>query len=212
MDWVRWHRAYDVPDSYLARRLAMVQRRIRDWLDAQPAGRPRVVSLCAGEGRDLLGVLAGHPRGHDVDARLIELDPDNCAVARAAVERAGLDSVEVVLADASLSDACAGAVPADLVLACGIFGNVSDADVQNAIAALPSLCSHGAHVVWTRHRRAPDLTPSIRSWFQEAGFREVAFDAPDEFLFSVGMHRFTGAPAPFQPGVRLFRFVGFAAL
>jgi hypothetical protein len=141
MDWVRWHRAYDVPDSYLARRLAMVQRRIRDWLDAQPAGRPRVVSLCAGEGRDLLGVLAGHPRGHDVDARLIELDPDNCAVARAAVERAGLDSVEVVLADASLSDACAGAVPADLVLACGIFGNVSDADVQNAIAALPSLCS-----------------------------------------------------------------------
>jgi hypothetical protein len=84
--------------------------------------------------------------------------------------------------------------------------------VQNAIAALPSLCSHGAHVVWTRHRRAPDLTPSIRSWLQEAGFREVAFDAPDEFLFSVGVHRFTGEPAPVRPGLRLFRFVGFDAL
>jgi hypothetical protein len=33
-----------------------------------------VISLCAGQGRDLLGVLADHPRREDVRARLVELD------------------------------------------------------------------------------------------------------------------------------------------
>ncbi|GHD35622.1 hypothetical protein GCM10010335_31060 [Streptomyces galbus] len=30
--------------------------------------------MCAGQGRDLIGVLAGHPRRDDVRARLVELD------------------------------------------------------------------------------------------------------------------------------------------
>ena len=34
--------------------------------------------------------------------------------------------------DASTTSAYRGAVPADLVLACGIFGNVSDEDIQRA--------------------------------------------------------------------------------
>jgi hypothetical protein len=211
-DWADWHREYDRPGSYLAARLAVVQRRIRDWLAAAPPGPLRAVSLCAGEGRDLLGALAGHPRAPDVLARLVELDPRNAAAARAAVERAELAGIEVRAGDASTSDAWAGAVPADLVLACGIFGNVTEADVQGAIEALPSLCAPGATVVWTRHRRPPDCTPDIRRWFESAGFREVAFDAPEGFLFSVGTHRLDGPPAPFVPGRRLFTFVGFDTL
>lgn len=79
-------------------------------------------------------------------------------------------------ADAGITDACAGAVPAQIVVACGIFGNVSDGDIQATVAALPSLCAPAALVLWTRHRSPPDLTPAIRSWFGEAGFREEAFD------------------------------------
>ena len=56
--WQDWHRAYDDPDSPLARRLAIVQQCIADALDAAPPGPVRVISMCAGEGRDLLGVLA----------------------------------------------------------------------------------------------------------------------------------------------------------
>lgn len=89
-------------------------------------------------------------------------------------QAAGLDGVEVLQADAGITDACAGAVPAQIVAVCGIFGNITVSDIQAMVAALPSLCAPGALVLWTRHRRPPD--PAIRSWFGQAGFREEAFD------------------------------------
>ncbi len=81
-DWYAWHRDYDEPDTALARRLAAVQDQIRAALDAAPPGPLHAVSLCAGQGRDLIGVLARHPRRDDVTARLVELDPRNTAAAR----------------------------------------------------------------------------------------------------------------------------------
>ncbi len=86
------------------------------------------------------------------------------------------------------------AVPADLVLMAGVFGNISDADVRRTIGALPQLCAAGATVIWTRTRRAPDLTPTVRRWLRAAGFIEETFHAPDGVLFYVGVHRFTGVP------------------
>ncbi len=65
-DWREWHRDYDAPGSRLAQRLLVVQGLIRDAIDGLPPGPIRVVSACAGEGRDLLGVLADHPRAADV--------------------------------------------------------------------------------------------------------------------------------------------------
>jgi hypothetical protein len=46
---------------------------------------------------------------------------------------------------------------------------------MTTVLGMPTLCSPGATVVWTRHRREPDLTPTIREWFVEAGFIEEAF-------------------------------------
>ncbi|MEQ1787321.1 MAG: SAM-dependent methyltransferase, partial [Acidimicrobiales bacterium] len=67
-DWVAWHAPYDDPGSNLARRLRWVQRRIRLALDDALPGPIRVLSLCAGQGRDLLEVLPDHPRRGDVRA------------------------------------------------------------------------------------------------------------------------------------------------
>ena len=109
--------------------------------------------------------------------------------------------------DASNTDAYAGAVPAQVVQVCGVFGNISDADIRTTIHHLPELCAEGAQVIWTRGRFAPDLTPSIREWFREAGFREVAFLAIPTTTASVGVHRLTAAPRPFRRGVHLFSFL-----
>jgi hypothetical protein len=204
--WQRWHRDYDDPDSPLSRRLRVVQQRLREALDTCPSERIRLVSSCAGEGRDVAGVLAGHPRAADVTGRLVELDPVNVAAARASLSRAGADGCEVVEADAGTSDVYAGALPADVLLLCGIFGNVSDADVERTVRNARRLCAPGATVIWTRHRRPPDLTVDIRRWFAEERFDQVAFDAPDYAEFAVGTHRLVGAPAEFRPGVRLFTF------
>ncbi|MGB8650965.1 MAG: SAM-dependent methyltransferase, partial [Mycobacteriales bacterium] len=179
--WYDWHAPYDEPGSPLDRRLRIVQSQVAGWLRGRGRQQLRVVSACAGQGRDLLEVLGAAP---SVRARLVELDPDNVAAAERAARAAGLDGVQVVCADAGWTDAYAGAVPADLVLMCGVFGNISDDDVHRTVGLLPQLCAAGATVIWTRSRRAPDLTPSIRSWFGEVGFVEQAFEAPHDALFS----------------------------
>jgi hypothetical protein len=182
----------------------MLQGHVRDALDQCAPGPIRVVSVCAGQGHDLIGALDGHPRAADVTARLVELDASNCEQARA-VAREGVD---IACGDASNTAAYAGAVPAEIVLVNGVFGNISDAHIRNTIRLLPSLCAPGAIVTWTRHRRPPDLTEPIRSWFAEAGFEEVAFESPDGFIFGIGVNRLTRAPDPFVPGVTMFEFLG----
>src|SRR6204780_1971721 len=205
-DWVEWHRDYDDPGSLLSRRGELVEGHLRAELERAPAGDVRLISLCAGQGRDVIGVLTGHPRRDDVRARLVELDERNVALARQAAQVAGLHGVEVLQADAGITDACAGAVPAQIVVACGIFGNISDRDIQSTVAALPSLCGPGALVLWTRHRRPPDLTPATRAWCSAAGSREGAFDISLEVFRSVGAPRLTAEPATLTPGQRLFTF------
>jgi DinB superfamily len=207
-DWHEWHTAYDRHDSPLSRRLAVVQQCLSTALDMSPAGPIRIVSMCAGEGRDLLGVLEQHPRRADVQGRLVELDPELAARARSRAP-AGID---VLCADAGVASAYAGAVPADLVLVCGVFGNITDADMMRTIDLLPTLCAPRATVIWTRHRRPPDATPSVRQRFADTGFDEVAFHAPEETLYSVGVHRLVAPPRAFRDDTRLFEFVGYRAL
>lgn len=207
MDWRTWHDDYDHPGSTLARRLAVVRQQIRSVLDRSPAGPLRVISMCAGQGRDLLDVLADHPRRGDVRARLVELDPRNTAVA----EAAAVPGVEVVTADASLTDSYRGMVPADLVLACGVFGNITDADVERTVDTCSQLCGTGGTVIWTRHRGDPDLVPSICTWFEQRQFEREWLSEP-EAGFGVGVHRFRGEPRALADGFRMFTFVGSDAL
>jgi len=97
-------------------------------------------------------------------------------------------------------------VPAELVLLCGIFGNVSDADIKRTVEAMPQFCRTGGTVIWTRHREDPDLVPTICDWFEARGFERVWLSDRDAG-FGVGVHRFTGVPEPLVTGQSLFSFV-----
>jgi Putative methyltransferase len=194
-DWVAWHRDYDDPGSPLSKRLARVSWHLSRALDRAPAGQIRLVSLCAGQGRDVLGVLPDHPRRADVTAVLVEANPENADQARREAASAGLTGIQIRQADASLVATVADVLPADVLLLAGIFGNVSDADIERTVGAAGAICADGASVIWTRHRRPPDVTGRIRSWFAEGGFEEVAFEAVEgEFLTSVGVHRLARRP------------------
>ena len=208
-DWYDWHERYDDPGSGLARRLEMVRDRVRAALDQAPPGPFRAISVCAGQGTDLIGGLAGHPRRGDVTARLVELDPRNTEVARRLAAEAGLTGVEVVTGDASLASQYAGIAPADLVLVCGLLGNVTDADVEGMVGYCTQLCATGGTVIWTRARWEPDLTPQVCAWFEERGFDRVWLsDAGEPGGQRVGAHRFTGTPAPLERYAVMFTFVG----
>ncbi len=204
-----WHRGYDDPASSLSARLERVIWHLGQALHRAPAGRIRLVSLCAGQGHDVLTALAGHPRLDDVTALLVESNATNAALASEHAAAAGLSRVQVREADASLVAGFADALPADVLLLSGIFGNVSDADIKRTVEAAPALCADGGTVIWTRHRRPPDVTARMRAWFAANGFEEVAFDALDtDVLSGVGVHVLVRPPdrsAPYPLGP-LFRF------
>lgn len=207
-DWVRWHQQYDDPDSSLRVRLALVRWHLSAALDAARPGPLSLVSLCAGQGHDVFGVLPDHPRRADVTAVLIESDPFNAAAARQQATASGLsDSVEVREADASRPAVYADALPADILLLCGIFGNVADGDIRRTAMAAATLGRPGTTVIWTRHRRAPDLTPKLRAWFAAAGFEEIAFESPGTAtLTGVGVHRQRAPGSGPPPAGPLFTF------
>ena len=208
MDWLAWHAAYDDRSSALSARLRCVRSHLSDAVDRAPAGRIRLVSLCAGQGHDVIGVVPDHPRRDDVRAVLVEADARNVVLARRAAAVKGLPGAEVRQADAGLVAGFADVLPADVLLLCGIFGNVSDRDIRCTVDAAPALCRAGTTVIWTRHRGPPDLTPRIRAWFASAGFEEVAFDALESSaLTSVGVHRLGRGPAAGPPDGRLFTFL-----
>jgi hypothetical protein len=115
--------------------------------------------------------------------------------------------VQVRQADASRPEYFADALPVDVLLLCGIFGDVSQGDIERTAAAAPAMCAAGATVIWTRHRRPPDLTPRIRAWFTDVGFEEVAFDILDTTaLAAVGVGRRRRAARTGLPAGPLFAF------
>ena len=203
-DWRAWHADYD-SETPLRRRLEIVQRHIGVVLDSFKCSPLRVVSMCAGEGRDLLCALAVRER-RDVTGRLVELDPELASVARSRAQELGLPDLEVRVGDAGDTAAYAGAIPADLVLVCGVFGNISDADIERTVRALPMVAAPGATAIWTRYRDEPDITPRIRDWLAESGFENTAFDPVPDSPGSVGVALFRGQTAGFreQP---LFTFI-----
>jgi hypothetical protein len=191
-DWVGWHEGYTDPGSSLSRRRAVVQRELRTALDGVESGPIRLISMCAGDGGDVLPVLRSHPAGPRTGALLVELDPE---LAR----RAGTTPRDAGLTDAYLTHG-----RAHVLLACGVFGNISLEDASRTIAAIPGLTEQGATVIWTR---ATDDSHKIRALFDDdEHFDELSFIEPGDAPFRVGVHRITAvAPQP-AAGNRLFRF------
>jgi hypothetical protein len=87
---------------------------LRVELDSRP-GPVRIVSLCAGDGRDILGVLAEREDASRVSVTLVEVLPELVERARGAAAQVAAE-VEVVAADAGSSETYVGraTVPAEV--------------------------------------------------------------------------------------------------
>lgn len=204
LDWTAWHADYDM-DGPLRRRLEIVQRHIVAALSAIDRSPVRVISMCSGEARDLRGALAQVVR-RDLVGRLVELDPGLAERARRGLAELGVQDVEVFTGDAGNLAVYGPAAPADLVLECGVFGNISNEDIERTVRASPALCAPGATLIWTRHRRPPDLSDAIRAWYVESGFEEFAFEPVPDSEGSVGVARFVGQ-TPALADQHLFSFI-----
>jgi hypothetical protein len=205
-----------MPNSSLSRRLEVVRgelRRALGGLVRDMERRPQLISMCAGDGRDVLPVLADTENGSTVRALLVELDERLAVRARRTAERLHLHDVEVRTADAGVVESYVGYVPADVVMACGVFGNISRSHIERTITALPRLLADDGIVIWTRGRGDGDIDPSVsvRETFAAHGFDELSFTAPRDAKFRVGAHQLRAAPTAEPsdrsgPSARMFTF------
>ncbi|GAA3775543.1 hypothetical protein GCM10022225_74380 [Plantactinospora mayteni] len=169
----------------------------------------RVVSVCAGQGNDLVGVLTRRSDAYRVHAALIEKDPRNVSAAREGAATAGLDGITIMCADAGDFAAYRTAVPPTWSFSLPYWAT-SATRIRATIAPLSRPCAPGATVVWTRRRRDPDCPRQSGAGspgWAWVGFTERAFDAPPDALFSVGVHLFHGQPESPPPSGRIFTFV-----
>jgi amino acid adenylation domain-containing protein len=215
MNWNEWHKHYDGLQP-LQERLRIVREQIVGALDEFRPGPIQIVSICAGDGRDLIGALHNHPRRKDVAALLLDNNAESIARGKAAAEEIGLGNLlRFVEADATLAKNYLDAVPADLVLLSGFLGHLRHADVSGLIGTLPMFCKNGGQTIWTRHLILHDgheQVPLIREFFQKTNFEEIHFEKTDLNGFAVGRTRFAGQPKPLDTSRVLFEFVGLDRL
>lgn len=214
-DWRQWHRHYDRGDPSLLQRLETVRDSVRRVLSDAHRGEDgvtHITSICAGDGRDLLPVLSGRGAGTPVRAILVELDPVVAQRAREVVASLGLSGVEIRVADGGLLDTYWDIPPADVLLACGIFGNISTRDVERTVASLPALMAADGIVIWTRgaENQYANRGDDIRNWFADHGFSEMSFRSTPDGVFRIGVHRLVtdrSADRVFGSGARMFEFL-----
>jgi hypothetical protein len=209
-DWQAWHRDYDDADSSVSRRLVQVRARLAALLD-EATGPVRLLSLCSGDGRDTVPVLAASDR--EVEGCLVELDPDLAEAARTAAAEAGV-RLEVRTGDAAAPTTYADRLPVDVLLLVGVLGNVSDDDAERTVAAAASMVVPGGTVIWSRSNRFrterthgyDDPAVWVRDRFEDHGFetRELVVPEVDAWRLGVSVLRRPSAEPLLD---RLFAFV-----
>jgi hypothetical protein len=178
---------------------------LNEVLDLVASPAPQLLALCTGDARDVVPVLAARADGNEVDAVLVELDEGLATRAADAAEAAGLERVVVRQRDAGDPASFCDVVPVDVLMLCGVFGNVDHATVADIVRAVPAMVFPGGYVIWTRGGGRPvDRRPEVRRWFVEAGMPEVSFDGQPE-PYGVGVNRVTDHRGTLPQG-RLFTF------
>jgi hypothetical protein len=215
MDWLAWHQRYEESPTLQAR-LALVRSQLSDALNACPTAAVRLISLCAGDGRDVIGTLANHNRAADTSAYLVELNPALVDHGQASVSRLHLGrQIHFITGDATRSSTYLSLVPADLLVVSGVFGNVHTAELPTMINRLRCLCRQGSVVIWTRSATGPagqGAVTVIGEAFDASGFREVIKAATTPQGFIVATHQLVGEPLPLLPEQELFCFTDYTRL
>ncbi len=215
MSWSEWHKSYQTSVALLTR-LRVVRQQIRAAVDECAEGPVRIVSICAGDGRDVIEALSDHPRREDVTAALLDTDAESLERGRAAAREAGLDrQLHFLCADATAAESYAGMVPADVILISGVMGHVDEANIPHFLGSLPMLCKTGGFLVWNRGlvaNRGAEHVRLIRDILLRLEFEERHYEVATRKGFVIGRSRFDGKNLPLDPKRKIFEFVGLDRL
>jgi hypothetical protein len=212
MNWKEWHSQYDRCEV-MQSRLATVRQTIEQCLRLLPPGRQRILSVCAGDGRDIIPLIAQSPRRSDFRGVLVEQD--------AALVKAGQELIDAhelgryltfLQADATAPAIYAERIPCDLVLAAGVFGNLLPRDFDMFVRALGAFLKTDGYLVWTRNRVVSNghrEIPRIRQTLQSHGFVECYHHDITDYI--VACHQYQHETLPL-PDTKLFTFTPFSEI
>ena len=205
--WSDWpERAYG--RQRYQQRLETVQKHLAECLDIAPPGPLRIVSICAGDGRDVIGVLRSHARREDVTAWLVELSPESVAHGICQATSAGLESrVTFLNEDATIYETYKNIAPADIVLACGVWGHVPPEGRMPFVRALASFCKPGGCMLWSRGvAKGMQHLRVVESLFSSPPWEKVALSFTPDNKWAVAIHRYCGPPRELPDSGQIFHF------
>jgi SAM-dependent methyltransferase len=190
------------------KRLDLVQDQFRTALEDADDGSVRVVSLCAGDGRDVIGVLESHERRVDVDAWLVELDRRSVQAGIKARDKADLaEQVTFLNTDATDYATYKDILPSDIVLVCGVWGHVPPDERLQLVQALGKFCKPGGVVIWSRGiGRGRARFTDLQALFEHNQFERVRESFTDDGKWAVCTHRYMGRPTVIPTTGRIFNF------
>jgi hypothetical protein len=205
--WSNWPAMSYRRASYV-KRLKVVQDQFAASLTEREPGPVRVVSLCAGDGRDVMGVLESHTRRADVTAWLVELDPKSVAAGVKARDEVGLSrNVIFIQGDATDFATYKDILPSDIVLVCGVWGHVRPEEQLSLVKALGKFCKPGGTVIWSRGlKRGMERFTELQALFERNSFERVGESFTPDGKWGVCTHRYMGKPVEVPTSGRIFNF------
>jgi hypothetical protein len=206
--WNGWSDSAYRKQSY-QHRLLLVQQHLSECLDNAPPGIIRIVSLFAGDGRDVLGVINTHPRRSDVLATFIEQSSPAVASGFRRAAELGLASATTFLnKDATEYEAVQGITPANIILLCGVWGHVPHDDRAQLIQAVTSLCTPNGRLIWTRGiSKGIAKLEQIEGLFARTQWEKVQIRITPGNQWAVATYRFLGTPLPRPKSGQIFHFM-----
>jgi hypothetical protein len=190
------------------RRLRVVQEHLAECLDVAPPGAVKVLSMCAGDGRDVIGVVQSHPRRNDVSAWLVELNRQSVDLGLHYTTHAGLEkSLRFVNEDATVYTTYKYIAPADIVLVCGVWGHVPPPERGGLVQAAAALTRAGGSVIWTRGvSKGMSRFDEIDSLFAEPAWEKVRVSFTADKSWAVATHRYRGPAQELPADGQIFHF------
>jgi amino acid adenylation domain-containing protein len=215
MKWTDWYRLYEAGMG-LTGRLNLVRSQVAAALDERPPGPFYLTSICAGDGRDVIPVVAEHRRAAEIDAGLIDLDAEALERGRQTAEEAGMaERFHFRCADATQAASYQGLPAADLLIVSGVLGHLNKAGLAQLAASLPMLLKPGGHLLWSRHQvlhRGAEHIAYFRGKLAAAQFEEVFFQPASSEGFVVGRAIYQGPPIAPDARRKFFEFIGIDRL
>jgi hypothetical protein len=185
-----------------------VKKQLTGHIDAAAPGPVRLISICAGDGRNVIETLRSHARRADVSAWLVELDIQSVAAGRRNAAELGLSRhVNLIHADATDFATYQMLAPADIVVLVGVWGHVSLNTRATLVNSLHFLCRSGGTVVWTRGAaKGPARVQQIRSLFSQSLWTELQFEFTPDMNWVIASYRNVGLSRELPASGRVFRF------